>query len=796
MKVTLDWLKDFVDIDIDAKELADKLVKVGFEVEEIIKQSDAMQNVVVGKIVSLEKHPDADKLQICKIDVAKDRPLQIVTGASNIKVGDLVPVAMDNSLLPNGTRIKKGKLRGVESEGMLCSGEELKLTESDYSGASVYGILILKDDAVIGQDLNAHLGTDKTILDIGITADRSDCNSVLGIAREVASVLNKPLKMPKMSYKVQESEKIGDFIGVEVKNKTLCPRYMAAFVKDIKIEKSPEYISSRLKAVGIRSINNIVDATNYVLVEIGQPMHAFDYDFLKANKIVVRNANEGEKITALNDIEYTMTSDMLAICDGEKPAAVAGVMGGANSGISDSTKAVVFESAKFLRDNIRKTSRKLNLRSDSSYRFERGIDFASQEMGITRILALIDEMNAGTIVSGLIDVNDGLRSSKIVSLRASRIAEILGIDITGDRVADILNSLQIKTTFKNGNLTCTIPPYRDDLENANDIAEEVIRVYGYDNIEARPIDVGIQTMGGRNSYQQNIEYVRNYMVSQGASETLTYSFTTPKMFDELNIDSDSKLRNVIKLKNPLGEDASIMRTLLSYSMIKVMASNLLKSNMKARLFEIANVYTPIGGEVLPNESQHLVCGFYGKNEDFYSIKGVLEALFEHFGLSESYKRSNVEFLHKGRAADIMANGVNIGFVGELSADIAEKFDVAEKLYIAEIDLETMLNCANLDFVFKPVPKFPAVERDLAIIVDDSVEAAAILDCVRKSGGKTLNNVKIFDVYKGKHVDAGKKSVAFSMEFRLPDGTLTDDEVNAKINKILKNLAANFEAVLR
>ncbi len=516
MKVSLSWLKDFVDIDVTVEKLADKLVSAGFEVEEIIDASANMKNVVLGKIVKLEKHPDADKLQICQIDVGAKDLVQIVTGAQNVAEGDLVPVALDNSLLPTGQVIKSGKLRGVPSNGMLCSGEELKLTEEEYSGAGVHGILIMnKENYPLGTDMNVVLGNDDVVLDIGITANRSDCNSVLGIAREVATVLKKPLKMPEIYFETDKSIKVSDFVDVDVQDKTLCPRYMAGVVKDIKIQSSPEIIQKRLKSVGLRPINNIVDVTNYVLIEIGQPMHAFDRKYLQGSKIIPRRAKNGEKIVALNEKEYELDDTMLVICDAKKPCAVAGIMGGLNSGINENTDTIVFESAKFLRDNIRRTSRKLNLRSDSSYRYERGIDFDSQRLGIMRALTLIYKYGWGKIADGIIDRLAQELKQNVVVTSVEEINGILGIAVPSEIVLEILNSLQIESSIdKDGRLTCVCPAFRDDIENANDLAEEVIRLYGYDKVTSTLLKDGNQTLGGKNRQEQNIDILKDICVSR------------------------------------------------------------------------------------------------------------------------------------------------------------------------------------------------------------------------------------------------------------------------------------------
>ncbi|MBD5100084.1 MAG: phenylalanine--tRNA ligase subunit beta [Clostridiales bacterium] len=800
MKVSLSWLKDFVDIDVTVEELADKLVGAGFEVEEIIKSGDSMKNVVLGKIVKLEKHPDADKLQICQIDIGKDELVQIVTGAQNVSEGDLVPAALHNSLLPTGQVIKRGKLRGVLSDGMLCSGEELKLTEEDYKGAGVYGIMLMNGEKYpLGTDLNDIFGSDDVILDVSVTANRSDCNSVLGIAREVATILKKPLKMPEIGFNTDKSVKVGDIVDVEVKSPDLCPRYMVAAVKDIKIEPSADFIQKRLKSVGLRPINNIVDITNYIRVEIGQPMHAFDRNYLEGGKIITRRAKNGEKIVALDDKEYTLDDSMLVICDEKKPCAIGGIMGGLDSGINDRTKTIVFESAKFMRDNIRRTSRTLNLRSDSSFRYERGIDFDSQRLGLMRALTLIDKYGYGKIADGIIDRLAQEITTKTVETSVEEINNILGIEVPSDVILSILNGLQIESTLKDGVLKCVCPAFRDDIENANDLAEEVIRLYGYDKIVGTLLDGGNQTLGGKNRTQQNVDIIKSICVSQGMSETLTYSFTTPKCFDILKLDEADNRRNCIKLLKPLGEDLSIMRTTLAYSMISMLASNNLKSNKKAKLFELANVYLPTAKDMseLPNEVNMLAMGSYGNDEDFFTMKGNVEVLLRKFGITAEYKRSNSNYLHKGRSADIFVGKECLGYLGEVHPEVANAFDVSDRMYIAEINVDLLNKLADYSYKFTPISSYPPIERDIAVVVDESVLAGDLLACVRKGGGNLLVDTSIFDIYRNEEVlGKDKKSVAINLIFRLNDRTLTDDEVSSKVNRILNKLSSEFNAVQR
>ena len=794
MLISVDWLKDYVDINCSIEELCAKLVSVGFEVEEVIRQADNCKNCVVGRIEKLEPHPDADKLQVCAINIGSE-VIQIVTGATNVKVGDLVPVALDGSDLPCGMHIKKGKLRGVASNGMLCSGEELKVTEDDYKGAGVYGIMILNEDYPLGTDINEVIGTNDIILDIGVTANRPDCNSVFGIAREVATVLNVPLKMPSLKYEVSKCENTA---SVSVENSNLCPRYMLSMVKNVVIKPSPKYMQKRLKAVGLRPINNIVDITNYVLMEIGQPMHAFDLNNVANGSIIVRNAKDGEQIKLLNGETYTLEKDMLVIADSEKPSVIAGIMGGMFSGINENTKYIIFESAKFVRESIRRTSRKLNVRSDSSTRYERGIDLASQEIGMMRALQLIYETKSGEICSGIKDVCKESLTPKQISCQTSKINQILGIVVPDEEMVRILNSLQIETKIEKSNLICTVPLYRDDIENANDLAEEIIRLYGYDHINCTLMDSGAQTIGGKSIDQQNVDNVKSLLVGEGMNESYSYSFTTPKMFDLLEIEKDSDLRKVVTLLNPLGEDVSIMRTTLMHSMIEIMAKNITRGNKAARFFEFANTYMPKQLPVTeqPIETQKLVLGVYGDCESFYTLKGIIENIIDYFGVKASYTRPKTTYLHPGISANVIVDNKIVAVFGEVRPDISLKYDIKNKIYVAEINFDLLNNLYDNSYEFKAIPKYPTVERDLAVVVEESVTAEQILTIASKYAGKMLSNAYIFDIYRGKGIEKGYKSVGIKFEFTSYEKTMTDEEINNKMNKIIKMLDSEINAKLR
>lgn len=781
MKVPINWLKEFVDIDMDIQTLADKLVKSGFEIENIEYLRNNIKNVVVGKIINLEKHYNSDHLYVCKVDIG-NKVIQIVTGASNVKLGDIVPVALDGAVLYDGKKIKKGELRGVISEGMLCSGEELGLTESDYKGAGVYGILILDIKSQIGADINDIIGNDKIVLDISITANRPDCNSILGIAREVAAITKKPLKIPEMNYNCIEKN-INEFVEIENQAFDLCPRYMAAAVTNVKKIESPKMIRDRLKAVGLRPINNLVDVTNYVLIEIGQPMHAFDSDKLENRKIIIRRARDNEKILALDSKEYELNSNNLAICDGIKPIAVAGVMGGEQSSIGENTNTVILESARFARDSVRHTSRDLNLKSDSSARFEKGIDFFSQEMGINRALALFDKYNWGDIVQGKIDLIREEVCEKTITYNYKEINKIIGKNIKKSIIIDILNSLTLKTTAEKDTLTTIIPNYREDIVGVNDLTEEVIRIYGYDIIEPT---FRSNTKGGMTAEQNRMNKLKQIMAGKGAFEIVSYSFIPPKSFDMLKLEESHYLRKAIELANPLGADFSIMRTTLSYSMIKTIASNLARGNKQGRLFEIAKTYIPYELPLnrLPEEKFKLSIGIYGENEDYYSLKSIIDDMLQIFGIEAEYEREKYSYLHTGRSAKIIAGNDYIGYLGETHPDVNEEFGIDKRIYIAEIDAEYIVKNGIDDKPYQAVSKFQASERDLALIAPEKMPASQILQLIKNTASNILESAEIFDVYSGGQVEKGKKSIAVRLIFREHDRTLIDAEVNTEIENIL------------
>lgn len=788
MLISLNWLKSYVDIDVSIDDLCERMVMSGFEVESITNLADTMNNVVVGRISSLEKHPDADKLQICQIDIGADEPVQIVTGANNVFEGAFVPAALHDSHLPNGMHIKKGKLRGVPSNGMLCSGEELCLKESDYPGAEVYGILILDDTYPAGTDMREVLHLNDVIIDFKITANRPDCQSVLGVAREIAVVLEKPFNAPVPTYKTIGGN-VEDEISVTVHDFDLCPRYMGRVVKNLRIAPSPDWMKQCLKAAGMRPINNIVDITNFVMLETGQPMHAFDMQQVAGPEIHVRRATPGEIITTLDGKEHQLTEDMLVIADKDEPSCLAGIMGGENSEITENTTTLFLESAKFRRDSVRRTSRALGIRTESSGRFERGLDVMGVSYAMDRALQLIDELNAGDIVDGVIDANDGLPAPRTVQVEAQSINDLLGLHIPYTTMVNILNRLHIETELDNKNiLTCKIPSFRDDIEGRADLAEEVMRIYGYDHIVGTPMR-GDVVRGKKLPERSMTDKIKQLLIADGMYEIATYSFISGKALDTLLLDEQDARRGALTLLNPLGEEYSTMRTQLITSMLTVLSTNYNRKIPDARFFEVSKTFRaksmPLTEQ--PEENPVLCIGMYGNEEDFFTLKGVMESLMETFGVCARYTASTEPYLHPGRQAVATVGDTAVAVFGEVHPDVADKYDLGTRVYVAEVQLTTLFQTEKAPVIYQPLPRFPAVERDLALLCDADLPVAEIAETIELAGGKLLENVTLFDVYQGSQIEAGKKSVAFSLSFRSKEGTLTDEQIDPALNKIFRKL---------
>jgi len=800
MKAPLSWLKDYVDINCSAEELKDKLFSCGFEVEDMIYVAKHINRIVTCKILSIEKHPDADKLSVTQVDAGEHGILQIITAATNIFVGAIVPVALDNSTLANGEKIKSGKLRGLPSQGMFCSGEELGITDDWYEGASVNGILIFKEDYPLGKCVKEILDLEDVMFDINVTANRPDCQSILGLAREVAAVLNKPLKMPDLTYNTNPNISTKNTVAVKNEALDMCPRYVSHLVKNIRLVESPLWMKRRLASMGMRSINAIVDITNYVLLEIGQPMHAFDLNDLEGNSIIIRRANSGEKIQTLDEKEFLLDRENLVICDAVKPVAIAGVMGGLNSEIKDTTSDIVFESASFKRDNVRKTSKALGQRTDASSRYEKGVDLYSVEIGMKRALNLIDTLKCGEIACDEYDIKEGELQNKVIKTTIDKVNGVLGICVPTEKIKQILESLTFGVKIDGNELEVTVPLFREDMESYPDIAEEIIREYGYNYIEPSLLKTSSITNGGRNEAQTKVDGIKNLLIGYGFNEIITYSFVSEKEYDVFGLDKDSLDHKFIKILNPLGEDMAVMRTSLLPSITRTVANNLNRKNFEGRLFELAKVYTLIENSLinLPTEKSVLSIALFGENEDFFTAKGVIEGIINNFcnGVNLEFIPCTLKAMHPTRSAFVLINGENVGYFGQLSIPVCSKLDIDKPVYAGEIYYDKLKEYFNNKITFKQISKFPSVERDIALLIDENVACASIIDCIKKSAGEYLENVKLFDIYQGDQVAKGKKSMAFNLVFTSIDRTLNVEEIDLTIAKILKDLRDNLNAELR
>ncbi|MDE6591700.1 MAG: phenylalanine--tRNA ligase subunit beta [Oscillospiraceae bacterium] len=796
MDLSMRWLSDYVNVEtLSIKEFCHGLTMSGSKVETYKEEGSEISRVVVGKILSVRPHEDSDHLVVCMVDVGESEPVQIVTGAPNIReenVGDLVPAALDGSTLPGGVKIKKGKLRGVASNGMLCSLGELGLTVHDFPYAIADGIFILNEEdcgktLVPGMDIREAIEFNDTTVEFEITSNRPDCMSVTGLARETAATFDIPLNIKEPVYKTCGGD-VNEHLTVKIENEDLCSRYMAGVVRNVKIAPSPLWLRERLRASGVRPINNFVDITNYVMLEYGHPMHAFDIRYIKGNSIKIRNAAEGEKITTLDGAERTLKSNMLVIADSEKPVAVAGVMGGEYSGIMDDTVDVVFEAACFDGPSVRTTAKALGMRTDASARFEKGLDPRMCEVALKRAFELVEMLGCGEIVSGIIDCSNGRDTQKTAPFDPAWINRFLGITLSAEDMEAYLNKLEI--TVKDG--VAYAPPYRIDIEYKNDIAEEIARLYGYNNIPGTVIR-GVAS-GELTERQKFIRKIMQTLTGLGVNEIASFSFVSPKGFDKLRLPEDSKLRDTVVITNPLGEDTSVMRTSLLPSMCETLARNYNNRNPEAVLFELAKEYLPKGGE-LPEEPQRLCIGMYG-NCDFYSLKGIIEGLLDAVGVKgaeyEPCKGVSENFgeapaFHPGRCAEILRDGKAIGIFGELHPETAENYGIGTRVYAAKINIDELMESSEVK-KYKPLPKFPAVTRDLAVVCDENIPVAHLEKAIKEGVGKILESVKLFDVYKGKQIEEGKKSVAFSISMRSHEGTLTDEQADAAVKKALKKLA--------
>ena len=794
MKVPFSWLKDYVEIDVSAEELAARLFSCGFEVEELVYCGAEIRRCVVGRIREITPHPDSDHLLVCRLDCGEyGDDLQIVTGAHNVRVNDLVPVALDGSSLAGGVKIKKGKLRGVESNGMLCSGGELGINDDWYDGADVDGILILGDGPAPGTDIRGVVGLDDYIFDIAVTANRPDCQSVYGIAREVAAVLGKPVRTPDLSYSEGKAA-TEDMVSVRVEAPDLCRRYIAHGVRNIRVRKSPLWMRRRLALCGLRAISNIVDITNYILLELGQPMHAFDLSLVTGRSICIRRADRGEKITTLDGKTFSLSERNLVIADGEGPVALAGIMGGLSSGISEKTEEVLFECAKFERANIRHTSRELGQKSDSSARYEKGVDIYTTGIAINRALHLIEELDCGVIARGRYDLCSEKLVPKVIETSVSAINGLLGIEVSREDMKDILNRLNFSVTCAGDKLTVTAPAYREDVDGYPDIAEEVIRMYGYDNIAGTFLKEASVTHGGLTPEQEKEERARRRLTFEGCSEIITYSFISPKDYALLRIPEEGE--KAIRIQNPIGEDMSLMRTTLVPSMLSAIVRNIRRGNETGRLYELASVY--LGAQPLtdlPEERATLCVGAWGAQESFYTAKGLLEAAGDSFGLKFSFRAGQRPFLHPGKCAEVLLDGAVIGCLGELAPDLAEELSLDAAVQIGEIDFGAVSAKALPRVRYAPLPQYPEVKRDLALVADESVLNAEVEACIRGSS-KYVTSVRLFDVYRSAQIGEGRKSMAYSVTFTPGEKAISPEDADGYVRKILKNLKEKLGITLR
>lgn len=789
MKFPISWLNDYVDIkDVSAKDFAHALTMSGSKVEGVENAGDEIKNVVVGKLLEVTKHQNSDHLNICQVDIG-DGVVQIVTGAQNIKTGDYVPVAKHNSYLPGGVHITKGKLRGEPSNGMLCSYEELGLSKEDVPYAADDGILIFPEPIAPGTDIKDVFGLDEDVVEFEITSNRPDCFSVIGLARETAVTFGRPYEIKTPVVKGSGGN-VNDIAKVTVKSDD-CLRYAARVIKNVKIAESPKWLKDRLHLSGIRSINNIVDITNYVLLEYGQPMHAFNLEDLEDGEIVVRKAENNEKITTLDGEERQLDSSMLVICDKHKPVCVAGVMGGENSEVRETSDAILFECATFDGPCVRLAAKKLGLRTEASSRYEKGLDVNNVIPALNRACELVEMLGAGEVVDGTIDVVNCEYKPTKIELRPDKINAFLGTDISRDEMVKILTSLE----FKIDGDTITVPSFRPDVLREADVAEEVARIYGYNNIKSTPLR-GETTRVIKPANQVVEEIVHNCLVAHGLYETLTFSFIGPKLIEQINT-NDEKLKKAVVIKNPLGEDTSIMRTTLIPSVMSTLALNHARRNDSAKIYELANVYIPVEGEKLPDEHKNITIGMYG-GCDFYDMKGIVEELLDALKIKDADyvpETENTTF-HPGRCANLVKDGKKIGVFGEVHPAVSKNFGMDTRVYICELDLNTLISFYSDSVKYKQLPKYPAVSRDIAMLIDDNINVSKIEKIIKKNAGNILEGYTLFDVYKGSQIPEGKKSVAYSVTFRADDRTLTDDEISAVFDKILAGLKEQLGAELR
>ncbi len=794
MKINRKWIhEDFVDLShVSDKEYVETLTIFGQKVETYERLDAQIKNVVVGRVVSIVRHENSDHMWVCQVDVGQEAPVQIVTGAQNVHEGDLVPAALHNSWLPGGIHITKGKLRGEVSNGMLCSLKELDLTINDFPYAIEDGIWIIEEDCKPGDDINSVIGNDDTVVDFEITNNRPDCYSIIGLARESAAAFKLPMKHHEPVVKGSDAGSIFEKLDVEVPATDLCNRYSARMVANVRIAPSPKWLRDRLRANGVRPINNIVDITNYVMLEYGQPMHAFDYRYVSSGKIIVRESEEGETLTTLDGIQRPLKPGMLVIADDNKPIGLAGIMGGENSEISDDTTMVVFESANFNGTSIRQTALALGMRTEASGKFEKSLDPMMTIPAVQRACELVELLDCGDVMDGVIDIVNYVPQSKTLTLEPEKINALLGTTISEEEMTGYLRNLEIPVDGK----TILVPSWRPDLNLTADIAEEVGRSFGYNEIPTTAFKTS--TQGGYAPIMKLESTAGSLCRALGYSEIITYSFVSPAIFDQIRIPSDSVLRNVLRIQNPLGEDTSVMRTTALPSMLDILSRNNAYHNKCAKLYELAKIYLPVEGEKLPEEPKILVLGSYGANETFFTLKGELEAILNGLRLPKaSYTAVNDNLsYHPGRCAKVNINGEDVGYVGQIHPLVAENYGMDCEVYCAEINFTKLFDLQLPEATYTPLPKYPAVSRDLAIVCDELIPVAQMEDVITSAAGKLLRSIRLFDIYRGTGIPEGKKSLAFSLELRADDRTLTDTDSEQVTEKVLASLKEKLNATLR
>ena len=793
MKLNRKWLhEEFVDLShVSDREYVEKLTVFGQKVETWERMDSEIKNVVVGKVLEIVRHENSDHMWVCQIDVGEEDPLQIVTGAQNVKVGDMVPVAKHNSWLPGGVHITKGKLRGVKSNGMLCGLEELGLTVGDFPYAILDGIFIIEEECAIGQDINEIIGNDDTIVEFEITNNRPDCYSIIGLARESAAAFGMAMKHHEPVVHGSDAGSIFEHLDVEVPAENLCNRYSSRMVANVKIGPSPKWLRQRLRANGVRPINNIVDITNYVMLEYGQPMHAFDYRYVGSGKIVVREATEGETLTTLDGNVRNLKPGMLVIADENKPIGLAGIMGGENSEILPDTTTVVFESANFNGTSIRQTALALGMRTESSGKFEKNLDPMMTVPAVQRACELVELLECGDVLDGIIDIINYVPQPRELPLEVAKINKLLGTDISKEDMVKYLNLLEVDVEGD----TIKVPSFRPDLNLMADIAEEVGRSFGYNEIPTTAFKTSTQ---GGYSPEMLLEAKAGQLCrSLGFSEIITYSFVSPAIFDNIRIPADSALRNTLKIQNPLGEDISIMRTIALPSMLEILGRNNAYHNKSVNLYELAKIYLPREND-LPEEPKMLTLGAYGPNVNFFTLKGQLEAVFAGLRVEKSAyvaDKANPSY-HPGRCAKVFVGGEEVGVIGQVHPAVAKNYGLECEVYCCEVSFAKLLNHLLPEVTYTPLPKYQGTNRDLSILCDEAVTVADVENVIEANAGKLLRSVKLFDIYRGAGVPEGKKSMAFSLELRADDRTLTDADSEGVMSKVLSALAEKLNAVLR